>query len=474
MGGWLRRVHRRDGTPVTHLADNILQLRGVAALAVVFALPALESSVFLGVVFPGEIAVLLGGVLAFEHKVPLPAVLVVAVAGAVVGDSVGYAVGRRWGRRMLGSTVGRLVRAEHLERAETYLRERGGKAVFFGRFTAALRALVPGLAGMSGMPYRTFVLYNVVGGGIWAVGFALLGYAAGSSWRRVESVAKRASLVLLAIVVTVVVVVFVTRWIIRHRQRLVAGVGVVLDLGPIAAARTRFRRQLDFLAGRLSPEGALGLTLTTSLVLVAAAGWALGAVISYVVAGDAARVDDAVLAFFVRHREPWLTTIMKGITSLGSSAVLIGVVAALGALWWVKRRSWRPLLMLTGAYAGADVLFRVVKALTGRDRPPASQAIGHFTGLAFPSGHATQAVAVWGMVAALVAVGSVRWSTKVTGWAVAVVVAGLVGVSRLYLGAHWLTDVLGGWALGAVWLAVLLVTVRTVGTLRDRRARAVS
>ena len=144
--------------------------------------------------------------------------------------------------------------------------------MFFGRFTAALRALMPGLAGMSRMPYRTFLVYNVVGGTIWAVGFALIGYAAGSSWRRVESVAKRASLVLLAIAVAVVVVVVVARWIIRHRQGLQARVSAFLDLRLIAALRNRFRRQLDFLAGRLSPEGALGLTLTLSLVLLAGPG----------------------------------------------------------------------------------------------------------------------------------------------------------------------------------------------------------
>src|SRR4029453_18804431 len=110
----------------------------------------------------------------------LPAVLAAAVAGAIIGDSVGYLVGRRWGRRLLDGSVGRLVRREHLDRAERYLAERGGPAVFFGRFTAALRALIPGLAGMAGLQYRTFALYNAVGGAIWASGFVLLGYVAGT------------------------------------------------------------------------------------------------------------------------------------------------------------------------------------------------------------------------------------------------------------------------------------------------------
>jgi membrane protein DedA with SNARE-associated domain len=97
------------------VVDRILGLHGWAVLAVVFLAPALEASAFLGVVIPGEIAVLLGGVLAFEHRASLPAVLGAAVAGAIVGDSVGYLVGRRWGRRLLDGSVGRLVPRHHLD-----------------------------------------------------------------------------------------------------------------------------------------------------------------------------------------------------------------------------------------------------------------------------------------------------------------------------------------------------------------------
>jgi undecaprenyl-diphosphatase len=226
-------------------------------------------------------------------------------------------------------------------------------------------------------------------------------------------------------------------------------------------------RTLDFLERRLRLEGALGLTLTVSLALLAGAGWALGAVIQDVVAGDdAARFDRPVLRFLVRHREPWLTSIAKVISTLGSGRVLIPLVVVVGLGWWAWRRTWRPLWLLAGAYLGADALYSIVKALTGRHRPPSALAVQHFGGLAFPSGHATQATAVWAMLAALLSGVVSRRAQKVAIWAGAVVVATLVGVSRLYLGAHWLTDVLGGWALGALWLATLLTTERTIAARR--------
>src|SRR5437867_10843032 len=168
------------------LIHHLLDLSGAPAYGLLFALPALEASAFVGFVFPGEIAVLLGGVLAFQHKVALGWAIAAAVGGAIVGDSIGYAVGARWGRRLLRTRVlRRFVTPERQENASAYLRRHGGRAVFFGRFTAALRVLVPGFAGMAELPYRRFLFYNVLGGASWATGFVLLGYVAGDGYRRV-------------------------------------------------------------------------------------------------------------------------------------------------------------------------------------------------------------------------------------------------------------------------------------------------
>ena len=167
--------------------DWILGLHGWVLLAVVFAFPALEASAFVGIVFPGEIAVLLGGVIASRGDANLAAVVAAAIVGAVLGDSVGYYVGRRWGRRILDATLGRFVKRESLDRAEAYLARRGGPAVFIGRWTAALRVVVPGLAGMARLRYRSFLLYNVLGGALWATTFALLGFVAGDAYHHVAS-----------------------------------------------------------------------------------------------------------------------------------------------------------------------------------------------------------------------------------------------------------------------------------------------
>ena len=188
------------------IAESILRLPAGVALLLVFALPALEASAFVGFVIPGEIGVLLGGVLANQHKLPLWAALAAGIAGAVIGDSVGYEVGKRYGERLLNKIPNRVLKPEHLDKAEDSIRRQGGRAVFVGRFTTALRVLVPGLSGMSRLPYRTFLAWNLAGGVLWATAFVLLGYVAGSQYQRVAHNASLFGVGLLVLIATVIIV----------------------------------------------------------------------------------------------------------------------------------------------------------------------------------------------------------------------------------------------------------------------------
>jgi undecaprenyl-diphosphatase len=201
--------------PMSGLVEHILRLPPWLALLIVFAMPALEASVFLGFIFPGEIACLLGGVLAFESKLQLWLVIVVAIAGAVIGDTVGYFVGARFGDVLLNKLPERIVKPEHVERTKELIRRFGGRAVFIGRFTAALRALVPGFAGVSRMRYRSFLVWNLAGGALWASGVVVAGYLAGNAWRKVNSTLSIVSYCILG----VVVIGLAAMWIARRRRR---------------------------------------------------------------------------------------------------------------------------------------------------------------------------------------------------------------------------------------------------------------
>lgn len=208
-----------DNLRMDRVLNLLVALPPALVLALVFLLPALEASTFLGLLVPGEVAVLVGGVLAHEGRLPLWAVVVAALVGAALGDQIGYLVGRRYGRRLLERTPRRFVRPGQVGRAFALIRRRGAMAVVLGRWAAALRALVPGLAGMSGIPQRTFTLANVTGGALWALTVAVLGYLAGASYRLLERRLGWGGEALLGLVVLLVLVRIARGRITARRER---------------------------------------------------------------------------------------------------------------------------------------------------------------------------------------------------------------------------------------------------------------
>jgi membrane protein DedA with SNARE-associated domain len=195
---------------IDRLLQPLLSLHGWPAYVLVGLLVFAEAAVMLGFVFPGETAAILGGVLASKGGVNLEGILVVVVVCAIVGDSVGYAVGERWGRQLL--QLGPLrKRQKGIDTALDQLSRRGPLAVFVGRFSAFLRAVIPGLAGLSSMHYRTFLWANAAGGLCWGVLYVLLGYFVGQS---VEKASGYASDVILGLILVAIVVLAV-----RHHRK---------------------------------------------------------------------------------------------------------------------------------------------------------------------------------------------------------------------------------------------------------------
>ena len=221
------------------------------------------------------------------------------------------------------------------------------------------------------------------------------------------------------------------------------------------------RRRGWTLPDATTPAAVLAATLL-GLILVGAVS---GAVLRR--AGPTGLVDRSVEFFVVGHRQAWLNAMMPPVTDLGAAAVLVPLVLAAGLGWRWRRGSWGPLALLGAGAAGAWVVQVAVKQLVERPRPPTELALSHATGFAFPSGHATDAAAVYGMLAVLLARPG-RRGVRVAALAGAFGLVALVGLSRLYLGVHWLTDVLAGIGIGAIWIASLIVVV---GTRIDLPAR---
>ena len=448
--------------------ESLLELANTWGYVAIGLLAMAESGLFLGLVLPGEAAMLVGGLLVFQGRADLEVMVAVGCGAAIAGDSLSYWIGRFAGPRLERTRLGRRIGDERWQRARRYVNEKGGRAVFFGRFVGVLRALVPALAGSAHLPFRKFFPYSAAGAVMWVTALIVLGSVAGSSWRLIDQWAGRASLVALVVIALTGAIVLSAKWA-AHNQELITERMRKLRRGPrLAPLFDRYSTQIDFFRRRFDPSIRVGLFFTIGLLIAVAAASAFGVLLEEVIDGDTqSTIDGPVERFFVEHRDPALTTVMRIITQFGGAVVVASVLGAAAVVAYMRTRSPRWAAFFSATLVGALALDDVVKFLVGRPRPTLSQLV-EVSGSAFPSGHASAAAAMCAALA-YVLTRHARWRPAVWIWAAALVVASLVAVSRVYLGVHWLTDVVGGMMLGVFWVAFTSSGLALWGEARHRR-----
>ncbi|HKU34092.1 MAG TPA: phosphatase PAP2 family protein [Paenarthrobacter sp.] len=227
---------------------------------------------------------------------------------------------------------------------------------------------------------------------------------------------------------------------------------------------------------KLGPQGALILTLIIGAVLATGLTLIFANLYEAVTQADGvAAVDHPVLEAAKGARSPVLDVIVTAYTDVGGgigmSVLAVIAIAVLG----LKRKSWTPVILIAVAGAGSVLMINVGKQLIGRSRPPLSDAIPPFEySAAFPSGHALGSVVVAGIVAYLIMLRRKTARGRLWTAAIATAFAATMGLSRVYLGHHWLTEVLGAWALGLAWLVLVITAHRIYLTVRERRAANIS
>ncbi len=230
----------------------------------------------------------------------------------------------------------------------------------------------------------------------------------------------------------------------------------------------RFARQVRFLQARLSPEGYLGLHLTVGLLVILAAGWWFADIAEDMSRSAATRLlDERVASWLHEHATPALTQIARVVTFFGS----VGFVAAASscvAIVLIVRKSWYRLLALTLAVGGGSLLDILLKHFFHRHRPVLENPLVTLSSFGFPSGHTMGSTLFYGVLAVFAVESARPWGLRVLSVWIAVLAVALIGLSRIYLGAHYLTDVLGAIAVGLAWLAFSWTGVETLRKWRGR------
>ncbi len=435
----------------------------------VFLVVMLECQALLGLFLPGESLVLAGGFLASQGVFDPGTLILVISLAAIVGDNVGYQLGRTLGLGWLARHGRRLgVRQENLDRVNEFIARHGGKAVLVSHFTHLMRALMPFFAGASRMRYRRFLVFNAAGCVAWAATFVVIGYLAGESWRVAAKWAGRASGIVGGACLLGIGTYWLWRWLVRHEDDIVRRWQVLASHPRVMFMRRRFAPQLAFVRDRLSPKGYMGLQLTIGVLVLVGASWLFGGIAEDVVHGDPLTVVDRNVSVWLHERTTRnMLSVMHAVSGLGSRDFVAGV-AGLTVLLLVWTRRWHRLLALVLVLPGGMLLDVLLKLAFHRSRPGFADSIAMFHGYSFPSGHAMAATLIYGLLAAFALQSFPSWRWRMRTVIGAIVLVFLVGFSRMYLGAHYLSDVLGAVAAGAAWLALCLIAVSTFRHYRSQ------
>src|SRR5215217_818148 len=342
------------------LIGDIAETLGAWTYALVGVMAFLETGAFVGLVAPGETVVIAAGVIAGQGEIELIPLIGLVWVCAVLGDTTSFYIGRRLGRKFLERHGPRVkISHERLEQVEGYFDRHGGKTILIGRFIGLVRALAPFIAGASGLAYRRFLPYSVVGTGLWSTVFCVLGYI---FWRSFDKVAHVAGQAIFGFGLTVGVIVAIVvayrrrheihAWLIEHERhpliRPLLAVARPLVRGVVRPLIRVIEPEARFLWDRITPGG-LGLELTTTLA-IGGVGLYVFALYVMILSGDPGLTpfDREFLDLSEELSSATLTDIAKVVTDFGALPTCATVVVVTGLVLAARGQMAQAVVLACG------------------------------------------------------------------------------------------------------------------------------
>lgn len=416
----------------------------------VFVVILLESA---GFPLPGETMLVLASASAVSGHLSIFGVIASAACGAILGDMGGYWIGRKGGSRIFKRILGGAYE-EHLAKGRLFFARYGAASVFLARFVPVVRVISANFAGISAMNFQTFSLYNTAGGLVWASVMGSVGYFFGSNIPRMEAFVQKFGVGLVISIAMISLAVWITRRLVRNETKS-------------AMALEKFARRIKslspqpWLTKRFSMNQQRYFFLIGGLASAIFFGWMFGALAEDVVMKDSITMYDAgVGRWFLARATEDSSEFFFLITQFASIGA-IGLGSAAMSAWLILRKKWAELTALAASAGGGILLNLFLKNIFLRPRPDFPNAFYHESGYSFPSGHAMMSVLFYGMTAYLLIRATKSWKWKISLSMGTLTLILLIGLSRLALGVHYLTDVLGGWAAGFAWLIACMMTLET-------------
>lgn len=432
---------------ITHL-----QTIGVLGYGLVFLATFLESVVLVGSFIPGVVVVILSGFVSAQGYLDIGDLIIYTSVGAVLGDLVSYYLGTKGTR--LFRQENRLLKTAHLDKAKAFFAKHGNKSLLLGKFLGPVRPIVSFVAGLSHMPPRTFLIWDIVSTIVWATAYILLGYFFGGALSTIQTWSTRVGVVVLVLFATCVVIWFllkrsrsVFQFIASITSSLFQGLAQNPEIKKITQAHPQFSR---WVGRRFSIKTFIGLPLTIfTLTFLYLISLFVGNLSDVLESSNIVEIDVRVANVMTIFQSARLIHAFTWITFLGNWLIIFGFLLGISCLLLIwKRKEFIFPLWVT--LAGSELFAAITKWAIHRPRPIA--ALYAEKSFSFPSGHAAVSFAFYGFLAYILFRLFKKWQWKINSLIFASLVIFLVGFSRLYLGVHYLSDVWEGYIVGALWV----------------------
>lgn len=388
---------------------------------VIFFAALFEAVPLVGMFVPGHTIIIAAGFFARLGLLNIYLVMVVGSLGAIIGDLVGYEIGRLYGHKFV-TKYGKyfFFKEEYLVKTKQLVKEHTGKTLILGRFNLITRAFAPFAAGMSEIKFNRFLLFNIIGGISWAVSSVLIGYIFGASY---EVVSKYFGRIFLGGIILGILIAYGYHFINKRKHIFKKYYIYAISFNVVCV----------YLFSKITEDVVGGETIT--------------------------KMDFWVSQKIVLIQSALLNKIMLTLTFLANPLVLVVLVLLLLAFLAVKKKWYYVLLFFFSLVGGAAFVF-LIKSWIHRSRPPVD--LLQVTGFSFPSGHAVLSTIFFSL---LIYTFKDYIKNKILRYifiASNIVMFILISFSRVYLGVHWLSDVLAGICLGIFWLTFLILLFRLI------------
>lgn len=444
----------------------------------IFLIFFLEAMAFIGLLVPGSILLVFIGFLSAEGVLGLKMSIFSIMAGALAGDFFSFYLGRK------GNNIfkkGRMIFSRfYLEKGENFFKKHGNKSVILGRFIGPIRPFVSFISGLLKMSAKEFFLFNFVSLCFWVAFYLFLGFFFGHAWRTIEVWSSRTAIVLILLFLFFFAAYLLKKFFVRQGKQTFSFLKLVwISIKEAISANPEVKKIVarhpaffNFFKKRTERAKFSGLPLTLLGLAFLYVFFLLAGIVEDVVTSDAIvfadiRIENLIAVF----RNPALVEMFVWITLLGKSTVVVSFTVVLSLLFWLWRKK-KYILPLWATVGGAAFFTFLGKIIFHRPRPLST--IYFERTFSFPSGHAALALAFFGFLAYFFWRTAGRWKAKINIFFLCTVIVILVGLSRLYLGAHYLSDVWGGYLLGALWLIIGISLTEWLSSRREKIIRAPS